>query len=309
MGKKTTKWTLETVKAFYANYGCTFISKEYKTMLDKYTFICKCGNEHTSSFESFHKHSKRCKVCTSKEMSERRRLKKPVIIKNLEAKGFTYLAHYWDKKETAETDRNWLLVDYICKNGHIHRGKHYSSTVRAEYACMECIANQLGDLQRLSVEQVSAIVSAQGMELLSKSYVNNASPIEVRCVCGEPYTTTLMSVSHGHKCGCHRRGEHHYNYNPNLTEEERQDKRMYPEYYQWVRDVYLRDDFTCQKCKKRGGELHAHHIFSYAKYKDKRTDIANGVTLCKADHIDFHKQYGLRDFTQEDFFKFMGYIS
>lgn len=307
MTRKNTKWTLESVKAFYAKHGCTFISGEYKTMLDEYTFICPCGNEHTSRFESFYKHKKRCKACAGKETSERRRLKKDVIVRALESKGFTYLNHYWSKNEAAKTDRNWLMVDYICKGGHIHTGKYYHSVVVSEYACMRCVWDLLKEVERLPIARVREVVESFGMTLLSTEYVNNHTPIQVKCVCGKPYTTTLMTITHGYRCGCQRGGENHYNYNPKLTDEERKDKRMYPEYYEWVRDVYTRDDYTCKKCGNRGGELHAHHIYSYAKHKDKRVELANGVTLCATDHKEFHRLYGLRDFTPEDFFEFMGY--
>lgn len=60
--------------------------------------------------------------------------------------------------------------------------------------------------------------------------------------------------------------------------------RSSPEYKQWRMKVYGRDDFTCQSCKKVGGDLEAHHIKSFAKYPELRFDINNGVTLCKECH-------------------------
>jgi len=307
MARNNTKWTLESVKAYYAEHGCTFVSTEYKTMLDSYTFICHCGNKHTSRFESFYKHRKRCKKCAGKEAAERRRLSKTAIVHTLESKGFTYLNHYWAKKEGVKTDRNYLMIDYVCKNGHVHAGKYYHSVSTSEYGCMHCLWDLLKELERLPISKVKSVVEFFGMRLLSNDYTNNHTPILVECACGKPYKTTLMSITKGHRCGCQRGGENHYKYNPNLTDEERQDKRAYPEYAQWVRSVYERDNYTCKKCGKRGGELHAHHIYSYAKFKEKRTELANGVTLCVDDHKAFHQLYGLHDFTPENFYKFMGY--
>ena len=37
------------------------------------------------------------------------------------------------------------------------------------------------------------------------------------------------------------------------------------EYQKWRSNVFLRDNFTCQKCKEKGGELHAHHKKPFAK--------------------------------------------
>lgn len=60
----------------------------------------------------------------------------------------------------------------------------------------------------------------------------------------------------------------------------------------WRGRVYKRDDYTCQKCKKRGGYLHPHHIKSFAVNKMIRFDIQNGITLCISCHKEFHKKYG-----------------
>jgi len=54
----------------------------------------------------------------------------------------------------------------------------------------------------------------------------------------------------------------------------------------WRKDVFERDDYTCQECGKKGGYLQAHHIKGWTEYPDLRRDLNNGVTLC----IDCHKK-------------------
>lgn len=56
-------------------------------------------------------------------------------------------------------------------------------------------------------------------------------------------------------------------------------------YRTWRGGVFVRDDYTCQGCKQRGGYLTAHHIKSFAHYPDLRYDISNGLTLCEPCHI------------------------
>jgi hypothetical protein len=70
------------------------------------------------------------------------------------------------------------------------------------------------------------------------------------------------------------------------------------EYKEWRNDVYNRDNFTCQSCNKRGGNLEVHHLKSFVDiYKefnlktiqDARNckilwDISNGQTLCRKCH-------------------------
>ena len=64
------------------------------------------------------------------------------------------------------------------------------------------------------------------------------------------------------------------------------------EYVEWRNAVYSRDVYTCQKCEECGGNLNAHHIEAYNNNPKFRMVIANGVTLCKICHVDFHHQYG-----------------
>ncbi len=61
------------------------------------------------------------------------------------------------------------------------------------------------------------------------------------------------------------------------------------QYKEWRRAVFHRDDYTCVLCgNKKGGNLEADHIKSFAKYPELRFNISNGRTLCK----DCHKLTG-----------------
>lgn len=52
------------------------------------------------------------------------------------------------------------------------------------------------------------------------------------------------------------------------------------EYKNWRRVVFERDNFTCQICGVRGGELQADHIKPWARFPELRYEINNGRTLC-----------------------------
>ena len=72
----------------------------------------------------------------------------------------------------------------------------------------------------------------------------------------------------------------------------------------WRIAVFERDNYTCQCCKNRGSVLNAHHIHNFAKYKDLRFELNNGITLCKKCHIEFHHLYGTKDNNIEQLNKF-----
>lgn len=59
---------------------------------------------------------------------------------------------------------------------------------------------------------------------------------------------------------------------------------------EWRKLVFERDDYTCQICGKKGGNLNAHHIKPFSIFPELRFDVSNGITLCKKCHIELHKK-------------------
>ena len=60
------------------------------------------------------------------------------------------------------------------------------------------------------------------------------------------------------------------------------------EYKEWRRNIFERDDYTCQKCDTRGGCLHAHHIKQFKGFPELRMVVNNGITYCNTCHTEYH---------------------
>lgn len=131
-----------------------------------------------------------------------------------------------------------------------------------------------------------------------------------KCDCGNP---NLKSVHMSHlkkgettSCGCvhDKPGDRNPNWKGGRTREA-QSARSSKEYKKWCSEVYRKDWYTCQCCgESKDIAKNAHHIKSFAKHKDTRYDIQNGITMCSKCHYSsvegsFHNIYGTNNNTPE----------
>ena len=134
--------------------------------------------------------------------------------------------------------------------------------------------------------------------------------MKYRCDCGnDKCKITFSDFKSGRrcmKCAIERvSGKNASNYNFDLTDEEREKGRNYPEYEKWRKEVYKRDDYICCITGGRGGDLVAHHIESYGSNEELRLILSNGITMNKEHHIEFHKKYGYGNNTREQLNEFL----
>jgi hypothetical protein len=98
--------------------------------------------------------------------------------------------------------------------------------------------------------------------------------------------------------------EEHHNWKGGITSE-REKIRKSLENKIWIRAVFERDNFTCQKYGETHGGLNAHHIQNFSQYPEFRFAIDNGITLSKKAHEEFHKKYGYKNNSREQLLEFI----
>ena len=142
---------------------------------------------------------------------------------------------------------------------------------------------------------------------------------EVMCdYCGKPIKVVKSKIKKDNFHFCNRecqgkwqsenrKGKNNPTWNHNLSDEERNNSRhrnRIEGYNLFIVSVLKRDDYTCQITGKRGGKLEVHHLNCFSDFKEGRTDLDNCITLSKEIHKLFHKIYGNRHNTKEQFEEF-----
>lgn len=118
--------------------------------------------------------------------------------------------------------------------------------------------------------------------------------------------TTRNKISEGRK-GKYTK-ENNPNWNPNITQEERELNRKTLENLEWKKKVIARDNHTCQCCNKVGNhDIVVHHLDGWNWCIEKRYDETNGITLCENCHKNFHLEYGNGNNTKEQFEEWIGH--
>jgi len=227
----------------------------------------------------------------------------------------------WDIKKAKKlfADNNCKLLEEVYINNRTKM--RYECSCRRESKitlhhfmegkrCRGCMGEKLAENFKFSYKEVKKIFKDAGCKLISKEYKNNREKLEYLCDCGREAEITLRDFRTGRRCmKCaieKRSGENYWNYNFDKTDEEREIERKYPEYNQWRKDVYKRDNYTCVVSGKSiSGNLVAHHLEGYTPNRELRTVVSNGVTMDVYYHKLFHKLYGNGNNTREQFEEFL----
>jgi hypothetical protein len=117
------------------------------------------------------------------------------------------------------------------------------------------------------------------------------------CICGEIFWRNTKWLERAEKNTCSKtcfgklkskqvKGEKNPSWKGGITPQNLVERAKLDD---WKRAVFQRDDYRCRVCgDDRGGNLNAHHIRPFRDYREKRSVVSNGITLCKPCHDKVH---------------------
>jgi very-short-patch-repair endonuclease len=168
------KYTLEEVKNIVRNEGDLLISNEYKSGKEKLVIECHtCKQNFDMSFYHYNILSQRCPSC----YIETRKLPKNTFNEYVQGRGDTLIGQYVDSRTEVKVKCG------ICQITFTILGNHY----RQGGGCKSCWINRT----RLTYDEVKSRVESFGDKLLSKTYINSKTPLQIECGnCGEVFQKT-----------------------------------------------------------------------------------------------------------------------
>jgi len=296
-GSNKNRYSLKYVKQYFLDNNCELLEKEYKNNAIKIKYKCCCGNISKIRFADFKKGQK-CMKCSG-----------------MEKYTFRYIYNYFKKNNCEllekEYKNNDTKIKYKCKCGNISKIRF--ADFKRGRRCKKCGIEKVANQKRHTFKYIYNYFKENDCKLLEKEYKNSKKLMKYECNCGNISKISFTRFQRGQrckKCGIKKNsGKNHFNYNLNLTDQERKDnesRTSNPHYKRWRKKVFIRDLYICQRCNVKGKYLNSHHIKNYSSNPELRLDVSNGITLCKECHIEFHLIYGIKHNTKQqldEFFK------
>lgn len=182
--------------------------------------------------------------------------------------------------------------------------------------CPMCYHEYLSKVKsKSSIEEVKQICDSKNYILLTEHIKNCDDKIEFMCkkhlYYGKQNTSLYGLKMFENNCKlCNvPKNDSHWHWLGGVSSERDSIKSSFS-YRKWVKDVFARDDYTCQCCGKKGGRLEAHHLYNFSEYPELRTVLSNGITLCHDCHAvgipgSFHDVYTQYHNTPEQFYEYL----
>jgi len=201
MGKFIVKLTIEDVKKIVEQTSeCTLLDTEYFGTKHKMNFLCRCGNQFTTTFEKFKlRNKKQCNKCGRATTRE----KQSHSINNLKQK----------TKEISDcvllTD-NYInvrqLLEFRCGCGDTFKASWNYFNGNGKRRCDKCSRELLSESKsKYSYEYVKDLLRHNNAILITqkiKPFITIKEKIKAMCACKKSFTTTLEMIHTYDKFTC-----------------------------------------------------------------------------------------------------------
>lgn len=178
------KWTVEKIRAYLRERGCTLISEEYESHTP-IEYIAACGHTHKTLFNNIKNGlCLRCPKCTGykkHDISEVREL--------FESRGCKLL--------TTTYERAHGKLEYIAACGHKAETTYSDFYGRETGLCRSCAMKHCGKLRRLSLEEIQKRFSDAGCRLLSTEISFPRGYVDYIAQCGHKESIILGNFING----------------------------------------------------------------------------------------------------------------
>ena len=170
------RFSYEEVKTYVQSKGVELVSTEYINGKIPLNFICKCGKPFKRNLKNF-KYNNLCLRCGSNSLSYEE------VKEYIESKGCKLISEEYVNNETE------LEVKCPCSKTYFVMFRDFKSKKR--YKCPTC-----NKRPNYTYEEVKLFVEGKGCKLISKTYINNATKLDIVCKCGEPFKRRFNSFKY-----------------------------------------------------------------------------------------------------------------
>jgi len=242
-----------------------------------------------------------------------------------------YILNFIDKNGIRHHSKSLVSCEHPSHVGEKERLIYKSDAVKGlgiKYCRSCCVKGKSPSEEsrkKMSLAQRGKIVSQEARDKMSKSHIGKHDG-EKNSFYGKHHSEetkrkiresnkgeksslygTHHSVEWREKIGLSQKGEKNHRWRQDLTQAEREDNKnrtRNPKTLEFRQLIYKRDNWTCQITGPKNIKLAVHHLYNWADHPDKRFDPNNGITISEAYHKLFHKIYGKRHNTPEQFEEF-----
>jgi hypothetical protein len=298
------KFSIKKAKEFYINKGLTPLFDEY------------IGVDHRHLFETENGYKAMMSISDIKRGQHYYVFSKanPYTIYNIKK---------WIKDNNKQYDL--LSDDYIdayskltlvCKeDGCKNIWDSYWSNMSSGAGCPKCGIRASTDKSRLTIEDVKYRMTNINKNIIitDERYVDAKTRLKCYCKkCKKDFYLEWAKLSNGRGCQlCSKErmsGSNHPMWNENLTDDDRVLRRTKKDenglnHSLWRLEIFEKYKYKCY-LSNRKGSLNAHHLNSYHWDVENRFNVDNGICILKSLHKLFHKLYGSKNNTKEQFKEF-----